>query len=437
MQALHLLALEPVAETTGDKNSYGFRPGRGVADAIRQCHTVLAWKRSAEWVLEADIEGCFDNISHEWLAENIPMDKAILNSWLKAGYVENGSLFPTEAGTPQGGIISPTLANMTLDGLEALIGQQFFRTRRRNVPYDPKVNFVRYADDFIITGGSREVLENEVLPMVEKFLSDRGLNISKAKTRVVHISEGFDFLGKNVRKFNGTCLTQPSKKNTKAFLDSIRDLIGVNKAVKQEDLIGMLNPRIKGWAEFHSADASSKTFNDVDKAIWQSLWRWCKRRHPAKGAFWIKERYFHQIGSRNWAFAADTGDRFPDGKTKWKTLRQAAETKIRRHVKIDGLANPFDPEWESYFEARLSQKMVQSLRERRKLVRLWLSQDGKCLICDQSITKETGWHAHHIQRRIDGGKDTLKNLVLLHPNCHNQLHTLGLKVVKPAPVKGF
>jgi len=138
MQALYLLALEPIAETTGDKDSYGFRPGRSVADAIRQCHTVLAWKRSAEWVLEADIEGCFDNISHDWLAKNIPMDKAILKSWLKAGYVESGSLFPTETGTPQGGIISPVLANMALDGLQEVLGKSFFRTRRQNKHYDPK-----------------------------------------------------------------------------------------------------------------------------------------------------------------------------------------------------------------------------------------------------------------------------------------------------------
>ncbi|HFX2805490.1 TPA: group II intron reverse transcriptase/maturase [Pseudomonas aeruginosa] len=431
MQALYLLALEPIAETTGDKDSYGFRPGRSVADAIRQCHTVLAWKRSAEWVLEADIEGCFDNISHDWLAENIPMDKAILKSWLKAGYVESGSLFPTEAGTPQGGIISPVLANMALDGLQEVLGKSFFRTRRQNKHYDPKVNFVRYADDFIVTGYSRELLEIEVLPLVEKFLAARGLNISKAKTRVTHISEGFDFLGKNIRKFNGVCLTQPSKKNTKAFLDSIRGLIRANKAVKQDDLIGMLNPRIKGWAEFHSADASSQTFTRVDAVIWRSLWRWCRRPHPKKGAYWVKERYFHRIGNRNWVFAADDGQRFPDGNVKWKMLRIAADTKIRRHVKVNGLANPFDPEWESYFEARLSQKMVQSLHERRKLVKLWLAQDGKCLICEQPITKETGWHAHHIQRRVDGGKNTLENLVLLHPNCHNQLHVQGLKVVKP------
>lgn len=437
MQALHLLALEPIAETTGDKNSYGFRPGRSVADAISQCHTALCGKGAAQWILEADIEACFDNISHDWLAKHVPTDTAVLKSWLKAGYVEKGSMFSTDAGTPQGGIISPVLANMALDGLETLLNESFFRTRRKGVHYDPKVNFVRYADDFIVTGCSREVLELEVLPLVQQYLLERGLVISKAKTRIVHISEGFDFLGKNVRKFNGTCLTQPSKKNTTMFLSSIRELIRSNKAAKQSDLIGMLNPRIKGWAEFHCADASSATFNSVDAAIWSSLWRWCKRRHPTKGTHWIKERYFHAVGKRNWVFAADSGDRFPDGKVIWRTLRLAADTKIRRHVKIDGSANPFDPEWETYFEARLSQKMVRTLNERKKIIRLWVAQDGKCPVCNQPITKDSGWHVHHIVRRVDGGKDTMGNLVLLHPNCHQQVHSLGIKITKPVPEMGL
>ncbi|WP_405126803.1 group II intron reverse transcriptase/maturase [Ralstonia pseudosolanacearum] len=431
MQALYLQALEPIAETTGDKNSYGFRPGRSVADAIGQCHIALAKRHSPQWVLEADIEACFDNISHDWLAENVPMDKAILRSWLKAGFVESGSLFSTEAGTPQGGIISPVLANMALDGLEKVLNRKFFETKRKNVRYAPKVNFVRYADDFIVTGYSRELLEQEVLPMVVDFLATRGLSISKAKTRITHISDGFDFLGKNIRKFNGVCLIQPSKKNTKVFLDSIRDLIRSSMGMRQAELIGKLNPRIKGWAMFHQPDASSKTFRRADAAIWLSLWRWCKRRHSSKGAKWIKEKYFRRFGSRDWVFATDSGERSIDEKIIWKKLHFAADTKIWRHVKIRCLANPFDPEWESYFEARLSEKMVQSLRNRQKTLKLWLAQGGKCLICKQPITKETGWHAHHILRRVDGGKDTLENLVLLHPDCHNQLHIRGLKVVKP------
>ena len=191
MQALYLLALAPVAETTADKNSYGFRPGRSTADAIGQSFLMLSQKNSATWVLEGDIRGCFDNISHEWMLRHVPTDKEVLRKWLKAGFMENRILFPTEAGTPQGGIISPTLANLTLDGLERMLKEKFSGKRTRSL----KVNLIRYADDFIITGTTKELLENEVKPPVEQFLRDRGLQLSPEKTCVTHIEQGFDFLG--------------------------------------------------------------------------------------------------------------------------------------------------------------------------------------------------------------------------------------------------
>lgn len=181
MQALYLLALLPVAETTADPNSYGFRPKRSTADAIEQCFTVLARKIGPQWVLEGDIRGCFDNISHAWMLTHIPTDKEVLKKWLKAGFMENRTLFPTEAGTPQGGIISPTLANLTLDGLERLLKETFRKKVIRGQCYRPKVNFVRYADDFIITGRSKELLEDEVKPLVEQFMSARGLQLSPEK----------------------------------------------------------------------------------------------------------------------------------------------------------------------------------------------------------------------------------------------------------------
>jgi RNA-directed DNA polymerase len=169
MQALYLLALEPVSETKADRNSYGFRPERATQDAIGHCFVLLSRKTSAQWILEGDIKGCFDNISHEWLIDNIPMDKKILHKWLKAGYIHKRNLYPTEAGTPQGGIISPTLSNMTLDRLQT----ELKKFRRQD-----KVHMVRYADDFIVTGNSKELLENEAKPLVEKFLSARGLELS-------------------------------------------------------------------------------------------------------------------------------------------------------------------------------------------------------------------------------------------------------------------
>lgn len=216
MQALYLMALEPVSETTADNYSFGFRKDRSTADAMARCHSLLSKKTSAQWILEGDIKGCFDHISHEWLMKNIPMDKSILQKWLKCGYVYNRELFPTEEGTPQGGIISPTLANMALDGLQNLLETHFpwERVSGKSGWYCPKVRLVRYADDFIITGDTKEILEHSVKPLVADFLAERGLTLSEEKTKITHITDGFDFLGFNVRKFGDTLLTQPSKDRT-------------------------------------------------------------------------------------------------------------------------------------------------------------------------------------------------------------------------------
>src|ERR1700678_3460882 len=300
MQALYLLALLPIAETTADPNSYGFRPERSTADAINQCFLVLARKSSAQWVLEGDIRGCFDNISHAWMLDHIPTDKEVLRKWLESGFMENRTLFPTEAGTPQGGIISPTLANLALDGLERLLKDTFRIRQIHGTVHNPKVNFVRYADDFIITGSSKELLENEVKPLVERFMLERGLQLSPEKTCITHIEQGFDFLGQNLRKYNGKLLITPSKKNMHAFLERVRDVIRQNRTAKQENLIRVLNPIIRGWANYHRHIVASSAYQKVGMGLWNSLWRWAKRRHPKKSATWIADRYWYRFGSRQW-----------------------------------------------------------------------------------------------------------------------------------------
>jgi RNA-directed DNA polymerase len=438
MQALHLLVLYPVSETTADHNSYGFRPERSTADARAQGFTALAKGSSPQWILEGDIKGCFDNISHQWLLENIPTDRTTLQKWLKAGYVYKDELFPTEAGTPQGGIISPTLANLTLDGLETALRNKFAvnkagkysqRSADKNL-----VNFVRYADDFIITGKTKELLENEVKPLVENFLKERGLILSEEKTKVTHIGKGFDFLGWNFRKYDGKLLIKPSNKNVKAFLKNIRETVKENKMAKQENLIGRLNPKIRGWANYHKGTVAKETFTKVDHEVWEVIWQWAKRRHPEKGIQWIKEKYFKSKGSREWIFTANTKDK--DGKPRKVELVKASDTKIERHIKIRGEANPFDPVQEAYFESLLGRKMKEKLTGRIKLLRLWWRQDKECPNCHEKITKETGWHVHHILPKSEGGKDNNSNLVLLHPNCHRQIHSQRVEVAKPAPVKG-
>jgi RNA-directed DNA polymerase len=430
MQALYLLALQPVAETLADPHSYGFRPERCTADALEYCHTLLSQKRGAEWVLEGDIKSCFDKISHDWLLAHIPIEKGILRKWLKAGYMEKNVLHPTEEGTPQGGIISPAIANMALDGLSQHLLERFPRSKQGN---SPKVNMARYADDFVVTGASKELLEQEVKPYIEGFLKERGLQLSQEKTVITHIQDGFDFLGQCVRKYkSGVVLSTPSKKNVKAFLKKVRGIIEKLKDSSAGQLIVKLNPVIRGWANYHRSGASSKTFNTVDSAIFKKLWWWARRRHPRKSATWVKRKYFTTEGTYNWVFTGEVKDE--EGHTKLVHLRRAFDVKIQRHALIQGAANPFDPAWETYFEKRLDVKTEQNLTGKRQLLHRWKEQDGKCLMCNQKITKITGWHSHHVVWRSKGGTDRGENRVLLHPNCHTQLHNQGLHVEKPCPL---
>lgn len=432
MQALYLLALEPIAETTADPNSYGFRKERSTADAIEQCFIVLSQRKMAQWVLEGDIKSCFDKISHDWLLEHVPTDKLLLRKWLKAGFMEKTVYRPTDDGTPQGGIISPVLANLALDGLE--------RELRKLYPTGSKkakkamVNFVRYADDFVITGRSKELLEEVVRPLVERFLAERGLELSQEKTTITHIDDGFDFLGQNVRKYNGKLLIKPSKKNVKAFLAKVRRYVKANKTTKAGNLILQLNPMIIGWANYHRHVVSKKVFSSIDHAMFKLLWQWAKRRHPKKNSEWVKEKYFTRVKRDNWVFFGEAVGH--KGEKKEVHLLIVASTPIRRHTKIKGEANPFDPKWELYFETRLSVKMENNLRGRRSLLSLWKEQGGCCPICSQPLTRLTGWHNHHITWRSLGGADTRGNRVLLHPQCHTKVHSQKTTVAKPRPVKG-
>ncbi|MDD5277936.1 MAG: group II intron reverse transcriptase/maturase [Methylovulum sp.] len=413
MQALHLLALEPIAETTADLNSYGFRPERSTADAGEQCYICLAKKAQAQWVLEADIKGCFDAISHDWMIANVPTDKTILQKWLQAGYMYQNELFPTETGTPQGGIISPGLANMTLDGLAAKLAERFPQARQTGL----KMNMVRYADDFIITGHSKEWLELEVKLIVVDFLAERGLVLSPEKTKITHITDGFDFLGWNIRKYNGKLLMKPSNANVKAHLDKIREVIKGNQTAKQAHLIRMLNPILRGWANYHSHVVAKQTFARNDNAIWSMLWQWATRRHPNKSARWVKEKYFKTRGPRNWVFAAT--EEKEGAQREWVLLKES-DTPIRRHIKIKANANPYDPQWAQYFESRWGKKMLNSSRGRGKLYRVWVRQDGRCPDCQQPITKSTAWDVRHRVKKAEGGTDAASNLLMHHRNCRRR-----------------
>lgn len=356
MQAIYLLALDPVAETTADPNSYGFRRERACADAIEQCFITLSRSYSAQWVLEGDIRACFDRINHNWLLSHAPTDREMLRKWLKSGYLENDVFYVTEEGTPQGGIISPVLANLTLDGMEELLAVNF-RKKRLSAPA-AKVNLIRYADDFVITGSSKELLETQVQPLIERFLIGRGLELSQEKTRITHIDDGFDFLGQNVRKYNGKLIIKPSKENVAHFLANIREAVKGSKAVTAGELVLLLNPKIKGWAMYHRHICAKRTFSQVDNAIFKTLWQWCVRRHPDKGKRWIAQKYFTTIagdgGGNRWVFFGKVER--ADGSLRQVALLGASRVRIRRHIKIRADVNPYAPRWAAYLEGRHSRQ---------------------------------------------------------------------------------
>jgi len=325
-----------------DPNSYGFRLHRSTADALAQCFLVFAKKDSPSVVFDADIKSCFDRISHSWLLANVPMDKAILRKWLTAGFVEDTVLYPTTEGTPQGGIISPVLANLTLDGLESVA--------RDSVPGRSLVNVVRYADDFLVTARTPELLRERIIPAIEAFLAERGLELSSEKSRITDTKIGFDFLGATIRKYGGKLLMTPSRESVRTFLGGIRESIKAHAGHSLRELIRLLNPRIRGWANYFRQLVSSRVFQEVDCAIFDSMVRWMRRRHPGKGLFWLRSRYGRSGDNRTWIITASP--RRAEGSFTHPDLFQAGSLLIRRHVKVKAAATAFDPDYQDYFRLR-------------------------------------------------------------------------------------
>jgi RNA-directed DNA polymerase len=410
MQALYALALDPVAETTADAYSFGFRKGRCCQDACEYIFTDLSRKVSPQWVLEGDIKGCFDHISHQWLIDNIPMDKSILKQFLKAGFVFQGELFPTEEGTPQGGIISPILANMTLDGMQKLLSDRFHTNRLGKVDWRfknaHKVNLVRYADDFIVTAATKEIAE-EAKSLIREFLKPRGLELSEEKTLITHIDDGFDMLGWTFRKFDGKLIVKPSKKSLKAFKASLSDtILGRGKAWKQELLIEKLNQQIRGWTNYHQSVCASEAFTHIDYVLYELLWRWAKRRHPHKGQWWVSTNYWHRRGNRNWVFS-----------TEDKALLRVDHIPIVRHDKIRMTANPYlEPE---YFQARQFKHGMKRLSGRFK--QIWRNQNGCCYHCGLPMDIQDEREIFFKIPKSSGGKEEVRNMAYVHKHC-NQLY---------------
>lgn len=323
MQALYALALDPVQEATADPNSYGFRLGRSCQDAMSQIFNLMSSPKNPNWVLEGDIKGCFDNFSHQWMIENIPMDKKVLKQFIKAGYVFQGTLFPSEKGSPQGGVISPILANMVLNGMEKEV-----KARLKGV------NLVRFADDFVAVVHNRDEGE-AVKTVLIPFLKERGLELSEEKTLITHIDDGFDFLGWNFRKYKTQgkrkLLIKPSKKSVQSIKMTIRETVlkqGI--ALTQDELLRILNPKLRGWSGYHRSSVASHTFSYIDSYTFHTLFRWGENRHPTKGRKWIANRYWHLQGRTKWVFCSNENRLF-----------NARDIKIVRHVMIRNKTNPY------------------------------------------------------------------------------------------------
>lgn len=408
MQALYALALDPVSETTADEKSFGFRRGRSAQDACEYIFTALSRRTSPEWVLEGDIKGCFDHISHDWLIDHIPMDKSVLKQFLKAGFVFQNELFPTDEGTPQGGVISPILANMALDGMQKVLSDRFHTNRLGKIDLRfknaHKVNLVRYADDFIVTAATKEIAE-EAKEIIRGFLCTRGLELSEEKTLITHVDDGFDMLGWTFRRFKEKLIVKPSKKSVKALNASLHNtVLERGKAWRQEDLIRVLNRQLRGWANYHQSVCAKDAFSRTDHILYEMLWRWAKRRHPKKNRKWITANYWYSKGLRNWVFS-----------TKNAELIRLGEVPIIRHTKVRMSANPYlDSE---YFIHRKFQNGMKRLSGRFK--KIWRNQNGCCYHCGQPMEISDEREIFYKIPKSMGGKDDVPNMAYVHKYCQS------------------
>jgi len=345
MQALYLSAIDPVAETHADPHSYGFRKQRCAADAILRCAEVFGEPDAPQWALEADIEACFDSISHAWLLKHIPLDKGMLTKWLKAGYYEGGVFHHSDKGLPQGGILSPTLTNMTLDGMEAMLTTYFEHNERSRTR--SKIAFIRYADDFIVAGANKAMLEEEVKSLLANFLKVRGMRFSPRKTVITSVSEGFDFLGYHLvveRSFLGKrrVVITPRQKSCDKVLKTIHDEIAAHPEATAAQMIELITPLITGWTRYYTFIEDRERFAAFDREVTQALRHWLKQRFPH---LWQRKqiaRFFSTDGDGLPIFTAEDGTR----------LACARQTPHRPSTPIHPEFHAYDPAWEPYLRKR-------------------------------------------------------------------------------------
>jgi RNA-directed DNA polymerase len=432
-QAIVKNALEPSWEARFEANSYGFRPGRSCHDAIAQCHTRLR-KGMDTWILDADIRGAFDHISHAFILKALghTPGREMVKQWLKAGYVEAEMFHETSRGTPQGGIVSPLLANIALDGLDELLAthrkvKEYAYTEpngRQKVSrkWSNRYGFIRYADDFLVTAGTKEDIE-AIVPTIERWFAERGLELNTEKTHITHVGEGVNFLGFHIRQFKGSCYTLPQKDKVRSFLADIRAWLQANVSAKPEAVIHTLNPLLRGWGNYYKHGVSKRMFTYVDHHVWKMLWAWACKRHPHKGKHWIAQKYFMPTHAAQWTFHATVETR--QGRQKSITLVRLMDIPIERHIKVEGTASPDDPALDTYWSKRQTRYGRTYWGKDSKLRTVAENQHWRCPVCSAHLFHGEELHTHHKHPVAKGGTDRVENLVHLHKGCHQQLHQMS------------
>lgn len=451
LQNVHKNALEPEWEAMFESVSYGFRPGRSTHDAMSKIFSNIKGKNPHKlWVVEGDIKGCFDNINHEKLLDKLGTypGKTLVTKWLKAGFIQDGTYYETKTGTPQGGLISPLLSNIALDGLEDKLGIKYTWHKDKRLPAGGSWlnkttrTFVRYADDFIVLC---ETLEDArtVKELLTNELKTIGLELSKEKTRITHLDKGFDFLGWNFRRYNTSSrkenrivLIKPSKKNTQDFKDRLKEVFKELNGHNQLEVISKLLPIIRGWANYHKNVVSKKTFSKLDNYIFHRLKKWGKRLHHDKSWEWIQQRYWGKLcpgRDDNWVFGHKAKNSSEDFSYY---LEKLAWTPITRHINVLFKNSPDDPNLKDYWEKRNKQNELKRLSQKvsKGKCDIAKSTDYLCRWCNQGITSEglLNTQIHHIIPRRLNGEDTLKNKIYLHSECHRQVTREG--EIKPSTI---
>jgi RNA-directed DNA polymerase len=431
------LALEPQWEAHFESTSYGFRPKRSAHDAVESIFTKIHAGTKKKWIFEGDFKGCFDNLNHDFILKQLSKFPAIklINKWLKAGFVDNNVFNVTETGTPQGGIISPLLANIALHGMESALGIDYYIVKRKSRPVEyqnkSSISMVRYADDFVILCETKEEAESMYQRLIP-YLTERGLELAEDKTKVVHITEGFDFLGFNFRQYPSKkdkgrpwrLLIKPSKESQAKFKAKVKEKFSNNKGGNVAKLISDLNPIIRGTANYWNTVSSKKIYAKMDNHLFWKGIRFLNRLHPHKTTKWRKERYFkpdiHGVSKDTWLLT-DPSEKYQLFKMVW--------TPIVTHEVVKFRNSPFDKDLKDYY-AKRDVKLFNkdNIASRQKLAK---QQKHLCPLCGTSILNDEGLEVHHKIPRIQGGKDTYQNLALVHISCHTLWHKAFPATGKP------